>query len=88
MSLKEIITEKKCSNTTCLKTGPIPVSEFAKRSDTTDGLQSWCKTCIANNKKLWREKNKNNNETFNCTLCSIVYSSKDSLTRHIRKKHK
>jgi hypothetical protein len=63
-----------------------PKSNFNKKSDSMSGYQSWCNYCIQQAKKKSREKAKES--VFKCDKCPKQYQLKDSLTRHIKEKHK
>lgn len=84
---RQTITEKVCGNCEKLK----PISEYNNKNDAKDGLQPYCKICVAQIKREWRAKKKidimEEKITFNCDKCDKVYTSQDSLTRHSNNKH-
>ena len=69
-----------------------PLDDFAKKAAGKLGRQSWCKQCTIANKQRIREEQKKKRETngikFSCDQCTKSYALKDSLTRHIKEKHK
>ena len=77
-------TDKECSK--CNKT--LPLNKFNKRGTGTSGYQSYCRDCINAQKRLIRQKRKNNDIEYHCDECDKVYKIKDSLTRHKREQHK
>lgn len=48
---------KKCTGKNCLQLEK-PISEFGKDKARTDGLKCWCKICVNEYQKEYRDKNK------------------------------
>ena len=80
-SIRVEISEKKCTKCSEIKT----IDNFHIKNDTADGYQPYCRLCVNNAKKNFRENMKN--EIFACDMCNKVYCLKDSLTRHKKEKH-
>ena len=57
---KENLTHKKCSG--CKEI--LPVEEFNKKSDTSDGLQTYCKKCKNLHYKKWKQNNQHSDLYF------------------------
>ncbi len=82
--IKDNMTNKECVK--CQQV--LPLTEFNKKNNMAGGYQSWCKECIKEYKRQYREKKRGVAEEFKCDQCTRTYKLKDSLTRHIREKHK
>ncbi len=65
-----------------------PISLYNKKEDTADGFQPWCRECVNEAKAKSKAKLKSDKVAFICTHCGKQYTVKDSLTRHIKAKHK
>lgn len=76
------LIEKKCTKCNKIKT----IDNFNKKTTSADGFQPYCGLCMNEAKKESRLSR--TEETFKCEFCSKIYALKDSLTRHIKEKHK
>ena len=54
--LRKTITHKECGHCNIIK----PVSEFNKKADAKDCLQTNCRTCVCEIKRQWRQKGQTN----------------------------
>jgi len=71
------LNEKHCRSDDCLQQNPQPVSEYYSNKNTSDGLQSYCRSCLSKHRrKDWTPKKERGQTAFQKTqqfrdLCMV-----------------